>query len=104
MMMVVLVDRCGAPGGRYYIVMLYHIIQGGVFNCSAQISVLKRKTFFSTNGGHREFHGTESLIGCPTYFILVLKIGRNSSKKHPVLSIHMKKLYHKAFFISGSDI
>ena len=27
---------------------------------------------------HREFHGTESRIGCQSFFILVLKIGRNS--------------------------
>ena len=33
---------------------------------------------------HREFHETESLIGCPSFFILVLKIGRTSQKNHPV--------------------
>ena len=50
------------------------------FNCSAQISVLKRKTLFNQRGSfaHWEFHGTESLIGCPSFFILVMKIGRNS--------------------------
>ena len=55
-------------------------IQGAFFNCSAQISVLKRKTLFNQRGSfvHREFHGTEFLIGCPSFFILVLKIGRNS--------------------------
>ena len=55
-------------------------VQGGYFNCSAQISVLKRKTLFNQQGSfvHREFHGTESLIGCPSFFILVLKMGRNS--------------------------
>ena len=53
---------------------------GWLFNCSAQISVLKRKTLFNQWGSfvHREFHGTESLINCPLFFILVLKIGRNS--------------------------
>ena len=55
-------------------------IQGAFFNCSAQISVLKRKTLFNQRGSfaHRKFHGTESLIGCPSFFILVLKIRRNS--------------------------
>ena len=50
------------------------------FNCFAQSSVLKRKTSFNHPGTfvHREFHGTESLIGCSSLFILVLKIGRNS--------------------------
>ena len=62
--------------------------QGGFFNCSAQISVLKRKTLFNQGGSflHREFHGTESLIGCPLVFMLVLKIGGNSHKKDPVVS------------------
>ena len=38
-------------------------IQGVFFNCSAQISVLKRKTMFNQRGPfvHREFHGTESM-------------------------------------------
>ena len=65
----------------------------------AQISVLKRKTLFNQREsvGQNEFHVTESMIGCPLFFILVLKIGRNSLKNHPVLSIHMKGLYHKAF-------
>ena len=55
-------------------------IKGVCFICSAQISVLKRKTLFNQRGSfvHREFHGTDSLIGCPSFFILVLKIGRNS--------------------------
>ena len=51
------------------------------FNCSAQISVLKRKRLYNQRGSfvhHQEFHGTESLIGCPSFFILVLKIGRTS--------------------------
>ena len=62
------------------------IIQGAFFNCSDQISVLKRKTSFNQRGCfvHLEFHGREFLIGCPSFFILVLKIGRNSSNKHPV--------------------
>ena len=57
-----------------------HNLQGAFFNCSAQISVLKRKTLFHQRRSfvHQEFHGTESLIGCPSFFILVLKIGRNS--------------------------
>ena len=55
-------------------------VQGAFFNCSAQISVLKRKTLFNQRGSfvHREFHGTEPLIGCPSFFILVLKNARNS--------------------------
>ena len=50
------------------------------FNCSAQILMLKRKTLFNQRRSfvHREFDGTESLIGCPSFFILVLKIERNS--------------------------
>ena len=56
------------------------LIQGGFFNCSAQFSVLKRKMLFNQRGSfvHQKFHGTESLIGCPPFFISVLKIGRNS--------------------------
>ena len=63
---------------RVYIHIQY--IQGAFFYCSAQISVLKRKTLFNQQESfvHREFHGTESLIGCPSFFILVLKIGRNN--------------------------
>ena len=58
----------------------YTHVEGDFFNCSAQISVLKRKTLFNQRGSfvHQEYHGRESLIGCPTFFILVLKIGRNS--------------------------
>ena len=54
-------------------------LQGGFFYRPAQISVLKRKTLFNQRGPfvHREFNGTESLIGCPSFFILVLKIGSN---------------------------
>ena len=54
---------------------------------SAQFSVPKRKTLFNQRGSfvQQKFHGTESLIGCPSLFILVLKIGRTSKKKHPVL-------------------
>ena len=53
---------------------LFSNIQGAFFNCSAQISVLKRKTLFNQRGSfvHQEFHGTESLIGCPLFFILQL--------------------------------
>ena len=66
------------------------------FNSSAQISVLKRKTLLNQQGSlvHREFDGTESLIGGPSFFILVLKIGRNSSKKHPVHRITNYKYIH----------
>ena len=37
---------------------------GWFFNCSAKISVLKRKTLFNQRGSlvHRKFHGTEPLI------------------------------------------
>ena len=63
------------------VIELYRVF---FFNWSAQISVLKRKTLFNQRGSfvHRGFHGTESLIGWPTFFILVLKIGRTSKKKH----------------------
>ena len=68
---------------QLYIFLVAHLkrnVQVGFFNCSAQISVLKRKTLFNQRGSsvNREFHGTESLIGCPSFFILVRKIGRNS--------------------------
>ena len=45
-----------------------------VFNCSAQTSI----TLFNQQGSfvHQEFSGTESLIGCPWFFILVPKIGK----------------------------
>ena len=48
----------------YHTPLLYEI-QGGFFNWSAQISVLKRKTLFNQRGSlvHRELHGTDSLIG-----------------------------------------
>ena len=63
-------------------------MEGVFFYWSAQISVLKRKTLFNQQRSfvNREFHGTESLIGCPSFFILVLKFGRNSWKNHPVVS------------------
>ena len=40
----------------------------------------KKKTSFNQQESflHWEFHGTESLIGCPSFFMLALKIGRNS--------------------------
>ena len=46
----------------------------------AFLTVLKRKTLFNQHGSfvHQEFHRTESLIGCRSFFISVLKIGRNS--------------------------
>ena len=55
-------------------------LQSGFYNCSGQTSVVERKTLCNQRGSfvHQEFHGTESLIGCPSFFILVLKIGRNS--------------------------
>ena len=39
------------------------------------MSVLKSKTLFNQRGSfvHREFHGTESMIVYPSFFILVLK-------------------------------
>ena len=45
-------------------------VQGAFFNCSAQISVLKRKMLFNHRGSfvHQEYHGRESLIVCPTFF------------------------------------
>ena len=76
-------------------------MEGVFFYWSAQISVLKRKTLFNQWGSfvHREFHGTESLIGCPSFFILVLKIGRTSQKNHPVYSkdspIYINSLWNK---------
>ena len=82
-------DRCETPWiflttGCYrfehfvsFCSILYRVL---FFNCSAQISVLKIKTLFNQRGSfvHQEFHGTESLIGCPTFFILLLKIEGDS--------------------------
>ena len=67
-------------------------VQGAFFNYSAQISVLKRKKLFNQRGSfvHWKFHGTESLIGCPLFFILVLKIGRNNLKKPCILTINFQ--------------
>ena len=72
----------------WHLVYVYYI-QGGFFDWSALISVLKRKTLFNQWGYFvdREFLGTESLIGCPSFFILVLKIGRTGKKKHPVSQV-----------------
>ena len=74
---------CPSPGilqGHFFINTLHGLVQGGFLTCSAQSSELKRKTLLNQGGSfvHREFHGTESLIGCPSFFILVLKIGRDS--------------------------
>ena len=71
---------CDPPEEMLALDICVYYMQGCFFNCSAQISVLKRKTLFNQQGSfvHREFHGTEFLIGCPSFFILVLKIGRNS--------------------------
>ena len=68
---------------------LYRVL---FFNCSAQISVLKRKKLFNQRGSfvHWEFHGTESLIGCPSFFILALKIGRNSCSRSKLTSPPLK--------------
>ena len=62
-------------------------LQGVFFNWSARISVLKRKTLFNQQGSfvHREFHGTESLIGCRSFFFLVLKIGEEQLRKAPCI-------------------
>ena len=57
--------------------------RGWFFNCSAKISVLKRKTFFNQRGSfvHWEFHGSESLIGCPLFFIVSkLEVAPNAIK------------------------
>ena len=55
--------------------------------------MLKRKTLFNQRGSfvHQEFHGTKSLIGCLSLFVLVLKIGRNVKKKHPVCVFYISK-------------
>ena len=78
-------------------------IQGVFFNWSAQISLLKRKTLFNLQGSfvHQEFHGTESLIGCPLFFILVLKIGRTSKKNHPVEPTQSCCRSHQAGVVQG---
>ena len=55
----------------------YINLQGGYFYGSAQIAkMLKRKTLFNEWGSfvHREFHGTESLIGCHHYSLWYWKL------------------------------
>ena len=48
--------------------------------------MLKRKTLFNQRGSfaHREFHGTESLIGCPSFFIFGTENWEEQLKKNPV--------------------
>ena len=55
-------------------------IQGAFFNCSSQFSVPKWKILFSQRGAflHWKFLEKDVLVGCNLFFILVLKIGRNS--------------------------
>ena len=63
-------------------------LQGVFFNCSAQISVLKRKTLFNQLGSFVH-HGTESLIGCPLfsfcfwYWKLGGTVEKNTLYKYP---------------------
>ena len=49
-------------------------LQGAFFKCSAQFSVLKRKSLLNQRGSfvHREFHGRESLIGCPSSYLIIV--------------------------------
>ena len=63
----------------------YTYLQGAFLNCSAQISVLKRKTSFNQRGSfvHREFHGTEFLIGCPLFFHFGTENSEEQLKKAP---------------------
>ena len=60
-------------------------IQGAFFNCSSPFSVPKWKNLLSQRGAflHWKFREKLVLVGCNLFFILVLKIRRNS-KKHPV--------------------
>ena len=60
-------------------------IQGGSFNCSAQISVLKRKTLVNQRGSfvHREFHGSEYLVGCLSLFHFGTENWEEQLKKTP---------------------
>ena len=69
-------------------------LYAGLFvNCSAQISVLKRKTLFNQRGSfvHQEFHGTETLIGCPSFFHFGTENWADQSKNHPVDDLWSKK-------------
>ena len=61
---------CDPPEEMLALDICVYYMQGCFFNCSAQISVLKRKTLFNQRGSfvHQEFHGTETLIGCPSFF------------------------------------
>ena len=55
-------------------------IQGAFFNCSSPFSVPKWKNLLSQRGAflHWKFREKLVLVGCNLFFILVLKIGRNS--------------------------
>ena len=55
-------------------------LQGGFFNCSSPFSVPKWKNLLSQRGAflHWKFLEKVVLVGCNLFFILVLKIGRNS--------------------------
>ena len=70
----------------YILSLLLHT--GCVFNCSAPISVLKRKTLFNQRGSlvHRKFHGTEPLIGCPSFFHFGTENWEEQLKKSPCIN------------------
>ena len=62
------------------------IIQGGFFYCSSPISVPERKSPISQSQPFllTKFNETAAVIGWLAIFFLVLKLGRNSQKNHPV--------------------
>ena len=56
------------------------MLEGAFFNCSSPFSVPKWKNLLRQRGAflHWKFLEKAALVGCNLFFILVLKIGRNS--------------------------
>ena len=80
-------------------------IQGGSFNCSAQISVLKRKTLVNQRGSfvHREFHGTEYLVGCLSLFHFGTE-NWEEQLKNTLYLVHCFEMYLKIGEASPFDL
>ena len=68
---------------------IFGMVQGGFFDCSSPISVPKRKSPISQSQPFllTRFNETAAVIGWLAIFFLVLKLGRNSQKNHPVYII-----------------
>ena len=78
-------------------------ILGDLFNCPPPISAPKRKPPISQSQPFliTRFTGTAAVIGWLAIFFLVLKLGRNSQKNHPVLKINRNWCKKHPFFQSS---